>query len=446
MTDFLPIREISSYQKNWTIRGRVTSKSAIRSFGKAGGGKVFNVDILDASGSEIRANFFNQAAEQLHEKLQKGRCYTFSKGTARVANKQYNSTNHKYELVFDKTFQVDAAAEDTQIQSFRYNVVDIASLRTRALPCKVDLCGVVLEASPYFSITSKDGQELAKRDITIADDSGCSINILLWGDRAKTDDEHFRNNPVVGLKAVVIKEWNDSRSGSSLAEGEIRFNPEIPEATKVRQWWLQGGCNQSLLALSQTQTVGEPGAGAAVVSLAELPGAVTRVGQFQVFIIFCRLHMVQTSRQGERMPLWYPACQESKGNGSFICNKRVDDAGFCAGCNRVVKHELKLNIRCHYSDASDSNWIGTFNDSAVQIIGFDADEAAQREASDGREALEAAIHQQYYAQPLQLMIRAKRESFNGQERINVGVMDACAVDLGERGRDLLEEVRQMLAE
>uniref|UniRef100_A0A7S4V9D6 Replication protein A subunit n=1 Tax=Alexandrium monilatum TaxID=311494 RepID=A0A7S4V9D6_9DINO len=446
MSDFMPIREVTTYQKNWTIRGRVTNKTPIRTFGKASGGKVFSVDILDESAVEIRASFFNQAADASYDKLQKGQCYTFSKGSVRIANKQFNSTNHKYELVFDKFWQVDAAEDTTQIQSFRFSIVDIGSIRTRKIPCKVDLCGVVVKANPYISITAKDGTELAKREVVIADQSGCTILVILWGDRAKTEDEKFANNTILGLKGVLIKEWNDGRHGTHLSEGELILNPDIPEAQQVRQWWMQGGCNQSLVALSTPTGVSDGGSGT-VVGLAELPQAVSKTTAIQVFIVFCRLHSVQMMRQGEPMPLYYKACQESKGNGTWFCNRRVDEAGFCAGCNRTVKHELKLNIRCHYSDYLDSNWIGTFHDPATQILGFDAEEASEYESGKGgRELLETKIKEQYYSQPLQLMVRAKMEMFNDQPRINVGVFDAVAVDLGSRGRDLLEEIRQMVTE
>lgn len=440
MTDYLPIREISTYQKTWTICGRVTGKSAIRSFGKTGGGKVFNVEILDASGSEIRANFFNSAAEKLFEKLQKGRCYTFSRGTVRVANKQYNSTNHKYELVFDKLFQVEDAADDAQISSLQLHVVELASLRTRALPCKVDLCGVVIEASPCDSMLGKDNQELHRRILLIADASGCSMSIALWGERAKVDESKFANNPVLGLKSVLVRERGSSLSGSHLAEGELIFNPQGELGAKVQQWWQQGGSTQSLLALTEEQTAGESSGPQQVATLQDLRDLVPNVTTSQVFTVFARLQMVQLSRQGEPMPLYYKACQESKGN--LTCWKRVDDNGFCVGCNRMVRHELKMNIRCHYSDSQDSNWIGTFHDPAVAILGMDADDLAEKQAQGGREAVDTSVMAQYYARPWQLMVRAKRDA----DRITVGVMDACPVDLPERGRDLLQEVREMLAD
>ena len=77
-----PIREISTYNgRNWTIRGRVTMESAIRSFtNDRGNGKVFSVDLLDKDGGEIKGSFFNQSVDKFFDQIESGKIYTFSKG------------------------------------------------------------------------------------------------------------------------------------------------------------------------------------------------------------------------------------------------------------------------------------------------------------------------------------------------------------------------------
>ena len=78
-----PIREISTYNgRNWTIRGRVTMKSQVRTFtNDRGNGKVFSVDLLDKDGGEIKASFFNQSVDKFFDLIDAGKIYTFSKGT-----------------------------------------------------------------------------------------------------------------------------------------------------------------------------------------------------------------------------------------------------------------------------------------------------------------------------------------------------------------------------
>ena len=97
-----PIGELSFYQPQWRIVARVTSKSPLRTFDKgANTGKVFHVSLLDTYGGEIRASFFNDAVDLHFDKLQEGACYSFSRGTIKTSNRQFNQIDHRYELVFD---------------------------------------------------------------------------------------------------------------------------------------------------------------------------------------------------------------------------------------------------------------------------------------------------------------------------------------------------------
>merc|ERR1712232_272089 len=106
------------------------------------------------------------------------------------------------------------------IEAVKFVITDLRSVQSKNLPCNVDLCGVVTKFSPSLSFTSRDGKELVKRDLTIADDSATTMDVALWGERAKMEDQVFEGNPVIGLKGVVVKEWNGGRSGSLLQGGE----------------------------------------------------------------------------------------------------------------------------------------------------------------------------------------------------------------------------------
>ena len=120
--NFFPIREITPYHKSWTIKGRVTQKSQMREFnrmGKGGGGggqgKVFSIDLVDKDGGEIRASFFNEAAQKYGETVQQGKVYTFSRGQAKVSNRQYSQVNHEYEITFGPEAKIEETADDGEI-------------------------------------------------------------------------------------------------------------------------------------------------------------------------------------------------------------------------------------------------------------------------------------------------------------------------------------------
>lgn len=90
---FFPISDISSYQAKWCIRARVTAKGNVRNFTSRNGAAVtvFECTLLDESG-EIKASFFGQMAEKFSSVIEQGKVFKFSRGSCRVANRQYNRT------------------------------------------------------------------------------------------------------------------------------------------------------------------------------------------------------------------------------------------------------------------------------------------------------------------------------------------------------------------
>jgi replication factor A1 len=60
----------------WTIKARVTAKSDIRRWSNAKGeGTLFNIDLLDSEGGEIRATFFKEACDKFFPILEAGKVF-----------------------------------------------------------------------------------------------------------------------------------------------------------------------------------------------------------------------------------------------------------------------------------------------------------------------------------------------------------------------------------
>jgi len=452
---FLPIAELSAYQTKWTIKARVTDKAPLRTFAKgAGQGKVFSVGLLDSFGGEIKATFFNDAADKFHDVMEKGNCFTLTRGSIRVANKAYNSYSHRYELTFDKDAVVEATGEDSSIEAFKLNITNLRALQAKTLPCTVDLCGIVTSFEPAVTVTSKEGQELTKRDITITDDNAMSVKVALWAERAKLPDKDFEGHPVVSMKSVAMREWRETRSGSLLQGGALLFNQESPETKRLQQWWTQGGSSQQLLNLSQG-AAGSPADGGRKTIATTLSGvraAADGLGsEPQLFNVVVKLAGVQTRKQGEPQPLHYMACQEKVEGRNLPCNRRVDQSGFCAACNRAGKVAPRVNIRCRFSDYEDQAWLTSFHEAATKILGMSADEvraleaAANEKGEVGREELEAAVRKTYFDKPLNVTVRAKMEMYNGEARSNISVVDAKPILYGEHGRQMLKNIQEILA-
>jgi len=139
-------------------------------------------------------------------------------------------------------------------------------------------------------------------------------------------------------------------------------------------------------------------------------------------------------------------CQELREGKSMPCNRRVDGSGFCGACNRAGKAAPRFSLRCRFSDAGDNAWITTFHEAAQQLVGITSEEAQSLEQGEGgREALEGHIMSKYFNRPLQVTLRAKLDSYNGETRTNVTCIDARPVSCGDRGRAMLKELRELIS-
>jgi len=367
-----------------------------------------------------------------------------------VANRQYNNCNHRYEITFDKDAQVTPAAEGSEIEAVKFTFVDIKSVQTRQLPCRVDLCGIVTAFRAPVQLQSKDGKELLKREITLVDDTATAIDVALWQAFAKTEDSKLEGNPVVALKGVLVREWNGGRAGSLSDTGALVFGASSPEAARVQQWWTQGGSAQGVTQISASAGGGGGGALAAnakPMSLGAMRRAADAISGTQPEIYTCtsRLEAVQLRKKDQTLPLWYSACCEQREgpNGKTLpCNKRVDESGFCPACGRQTKTQVRLLARCRFVDYEDSAWLTTFHEAAQAVLGLTGDEVKML---DPEESLEGELRKRYFRQPLQLILRARQGEYQGEVRTEITCVGAKPVSHAEHGRKLLAEVREMLA-
>lgn len=421
---FLPISEISSYQTKWMIKARVTNKAPMRTFKRGTGeGKVFHVDLLDSAGGEIRASFFNDAADKYFDLVEVKKCYKFSKGSAKIANRQYNTTNHRYELTFEKDAVIESVADDTgiaELSSFKF--VDIAAVAQKQAPCRVDLCGIVSAFKPIGTVTTKDGRELTKRDITLVDDTGSSMEVTLWNELAQTEDKKFESNPLIGIKSILVKEFNGGRSGSTLERNGLFFEPDGSVANRIRKWWASGGSSQAVASISSTGGGGGRARNARDCNLATMRQASENAGeQPEFYNCVGRMALLQFRKKGEQVPIYREVVKDGKANLRFL-------------------------IRCRFTDFSDSAWLTTFHEAAEQVLKMKVEDVQAIETGDGgQEKLEEQIQKRYFVDPVQLTIRAKMDSYNGEPRSNVCCVEARPLNRREHGRVLLKEIQQMIA-
>lgn len=248
------------------------------------------------------------------------------------------------------------------------------------------------------------------------------------------------------MKGVSVKEWQGGLSGSLMEGGSLAFNPDMPEAHKVKSWWTQGGHAQSLTFISQTSGGGGARIAGKLMDVLEMKQKSEQlVNEQEMYSAYCRLSSVQLRKRDEIQPLYYNACLEPKEGNGLPCNRRVDEANFCAVCNKTVKAAPRLNLRCRFEDATGNFWVTTFHPAAEKVLGMTAQEVADIEKSEGREVVEAKLKSCYYAQILQVQLRAKPDNYNGEQRTNVSCPSAQPINRREHARFMLKEIEEMLA-
>ncbi|CAB1348998.1 unnamed protein product [Coregonus sp. 'balchen'] len=413
----------------WTIRARVTNKSGIRTWSNSrGDGKLFSMEIVDESG-EIRVTAFTQEVDKFYSIIETGKVFYISKGSLKIANKQYSSLKNDYEMTLNGESTI-IPCEDTQdVPMVQCNFVSIADLEAREKDAILDVIGVCKSVADVTRLTTKNNREVSKRTINLMDQSGKLVDVTLWGEEAENFDGS--GQPILAIKGAKLSDYG-GRSLSASFSSTIMVNPDIPEAYKLRGWTVGGGggnTNWKTLTDIKTEHLGH----------------------------------------GDKENCLYQACP------SQDCNKKVVDQqnGMfrCEKCDKEFpnfKYRLIVsswNMSCEYAtiarsshhtytlallvfkaniaDYGDNQWVTCFQESAEAILGQNA--AYLGQLKDSNEAAFEEIFQQANFHTFIFRNRVKLETYNDESRIKATVMEVKPVDHKEYSKRLIMNIRKMAA-
>jgi len=187
---------------------------------------VFDFAIADDS-AEIRVTCWRETAEKFAPMIEIGKVYLISRGQVKPANKKFSTLNNDYELTLGNESALQLCADEVTKIKRHYNFVSIADVGEKAAQAVVDVIGVVTSVGPAARILAKSGNELTKRVLVIADDSGASIELTIWGDNAEKFPDDSAN-AVIAFKGLRVTEWNQKSLGTSLSSTCARHAPATP--------------------------------------------------------------------------------------------------------------------------------------------------------------------------------------------------------------------------
>lgn len=366
-----PITGVTPYKNKWTIQARVADKSDIINF-KNKTGKLFNVTFIDESG-EIRATGFNEQVDAFYSKLEVGKVYYVSNCRVNAAKKQFSTTNNDYELAFDRTTQVEPCLSGAdEIPIAKYEFVPLDELMNVAPNSNADVIGVLQHVADVSEITTKKGDQLSKRDITLVDDTGFSVRCTIWGATATNFNTEL--DKVIAIKGAKVSDFN-GRSLSMFNSSSLMVDPEIPEGFALQGWYLSRGKEQAFQTMATTQSaVGisptEPRVTAATVKEENL-------GMSQTPNVFVFKGTVSAVRHTGTV--LYASCG--------TCKKKVieeTDTSFrCDKCEKTMEKPVyRYVMSACLNDSTDQMWVSLFEEMASIVIGISGDELNDARTQD----------------------------------------------------------------
>jgi replication factor A1 len=395
-----PIMQINPYANRWKIKGRITDISKMKTWSNArGDGKLFSITILDKHGDDIKGTFFNDTAAKFHpeapeatQALQKGAMYTFTGGRVKVANAKWNTCKSEYEISFNNNCEIIQVQDDGDVQKVSYERFMIDQIEnTQPGYRRIDILGVVLNVDSHSTFTSKKGNELTKRELTVADESGASVRVTLWGELAFTPDENFENNPVVLITKCNIGDYGGRSLSSAFNGSSLEFNPTFcHEMADVKGWYDSGG-SDNVKALSNggagASSKGDSVENRKRISDIESEGLGMNAEKGDFISVKAYLSVVKTEK-------WcYPADPENR--KKLTWDASGGDNGIWR--NEVTGHEFdkpdwSYCLQCKIEDYTGTQYCTAFNRdiSAPAIVGFTAPELKKMQVDSGGDELNDA--------------------------------------------------------
>jgi len=439
-SQFYPLKSINPFMREFTIKARVSAKSAVRHWRNARGeGKLFNVDLIDAEGTEIQGTAFNDAVDTLYPILEKGKVYIIKKARARMSKRQYTHIPHQYCLELADA-EVTLCEDDGGIEKFKFDfkpIGDVASIENGSY---VDVMGICQKVSEIAEFTSRKGNELKKREFFLVDKSSANISCVLWGDAAdnfQPDNEE----KVICLKAAKVSDF----SGRSLTVNSYSIEPEIPNVKEMKNWWVQNKQSLTITSLTQSRSLGGSGPTITLDEANLLGQNPEAPDYFSANVTFTQLFV-----KSDRNP-WYNACPSPPDPVSQKnCLKKViegtegEGTWYCVSCAKNFNNYLPRYImKAKIADHTGSLYIGLFDRDCNSILSKTAAEAEQLKETD------MAAYNNIFTEPVckryKARIRAKQETYNDEIRTRFDVVGLEEVDTKADMDRMYKEVQVLLA-
>nr|TKW24698.1 hypothetical protein SEVIR_3G066400v2 [Setaria viridis] len=442
-----PIDALNPYQARWKIKARVTAKADLKSFTNSkGAGKVFSFDLLDAQGGEVRAICFNLQADQYFDLIEVDKVYLISKGLLKPAQKKFNPLNNDYEILVDHTTSIEiCCGDESSLPRQQYNFRQIREIENMEVGAFVDLVGIVTSVGPSAIVMRKDGTEAQKRTLQLKDMSGRSVDIIFWGKFFDAEGQQLQllcdsdSNPILALKGGRISDFK-GRSVVTISSTQLKVNPDVPVAERLKQWYMVEGKNAPCVSLSQD--ISSLSRICVQKTIAQIKDENLGQSDKPDFItVRAVISYVAVDK------FCYPACTLEL--DAKRCNRKVTSSGdgtwYCDRCNQCSeKCEYRYLLLCQIKDHTGSTYATASQEAAEEIFGHTAQELFMIRNVEQDDAKLAAIMRKILWRECLFKLRIKAQTYSGELRVKCCIVGVEKLDVLGIDHHLLEEIDNLL--
>ena len=254
-----PIRNITIHSGAlWTIRGRVTAKSDLRTIN---GAHMFNFALIDDSGAEIQVTVWRDLCEARYagapdieersktffERVSVGQCYYLNGGKLQVANKAYQGTVENDTTIIATTstrlLRITDADVLGELPYAAYHFRPLGEVPDMKAGELVDVLCIVVEAGELQQVTAqRSGNTLLKREVVLADRDMKKCLLTLWGDMATSFAPE--STTVLAVKAAQVSDFGGRSLSTAGSVTILTPNPTTRERDLLELWWMDHGANE----------------------------------------------------------------------------------------------------------------------------------------------------------------------------------------------------------
>ncbi|EIE20008.1 hypothetical protein COCSUDRAFT_19010 [Coccomyxa subellipsoidea C-169] len=442
-----PIHALNPYSNDWTIRAKLVSKAPLRHFDKAGQQQaVFGVEVVDDQGTTIEITLWRGLAEKFYDHLEEGRVYIFRRGQVKLANKNYKTVRNDYTIHMDNGSEIEQCEDsDVSKMTAKLKFVDFERLPMYAgKKTLVDVLGIATAVGPLGSVKrSRDGTELARRDVTLVDQGAKTVVVTLWGSTAEEVGAQLEQQPdaLISISSCRVTDFNGV-SLSTVTRSGVSVEPEGERADALRRWWESDGRTAPTQHLGEGLASAKRASGGAAelqtfaqlrVGKEELPPADAKPQYHTVIATVANIDSQQS--------LYYEACPDNnrkvvkQGEGWFC---EYDQQTYMAMVRRYV-------MLANCVDASGDCLLSVFNEQAEALLGISADEIATlKEDETNPGPYEAVLKRAQWSEWV-LRVQSRTQEYNGELRQRLSVASLKPVSYVEESRRMVQALDRLRA-